>query len=105
MLDASRSYGHINGVCASEVFAQPAPRVSLSPQTVLPASHVSSRPLAGAAAAAAAGVRVAGGMLGAEGGVEGGVKLYYDKLTLLLDSQLPLGGNVKVGHWQLLLSL
>jgi hypothetical protein len=89
-------YGHIDGVRASEVFAQPALHMSPSPQTVLPPSHVSSRPLAGAAAAAAAGVRVAGGMLGAEGGVEGGVKLYYDKLTLLLDSQLPLGGNVKV---------
>lgn len=71
--------------------------LSLSPQTAMTQSHVSARPLAGVAAAAAAGVRVAGGLLGAEGGLDGGVRLYYDKLTLLLDSQLPLGGNVKVG--------
>lgn len=85
----------IDGV--SEVLIPPAVRISmLSPQTAFTQSHISARPLAGAAAAAAAGVRVAGGLLGAEGGMEGGVKLYYDKLTLLLDSQLPLGGNVKV---------
>jgi len=70
--------------------------LSVSPHTVVTQSHISARPLAGAAAAAAAGVRVTGGLLGAEGGLDGGVKLYYDKLTLLLDSQLPLGGNVKV---------
>lgn len=85
---------------SNEAFATPlapAARLSLlSPQVALTQSHISSRPLAGAAAAAAAGVRMAGGLLGAEGGLEGGVKLYYDKLTLLLDSQLPLGGNVKV---------
>lgn len=76
----------------------PAARLlSVSPHTVVTQSHISARPLAGAAAAAAAGVRVTGGLLGAEGGLDGGVKLYYDKLTLLLDSQLPLGGNVKVG--------
>jgi hypothetical protein len=83
----------------SEVFAVPAARISMmSPQTACTHSHISARPAAGAAAAAAAGVRVAGGLLGAEGGMEGGVQLYYDKLTLLLDSQLPLGGNVKVSR-------
>lgn len=81
----------------------PAARISMiSPQTAPTISHVSGRPLVGAAAAAA-GVRVTGGLLGAEGGLEGGVKLYYDKLTLLLDSQLPLGGNVKVSGGQELL--
>lgn len=76
---------------------QTATAAALSPQAALSQSYASGRPLVGAAAAAAAGVRVAGGLLGAEGGLGGGVKLYYDKLTLLLDSQLPLGGNVKVG--------
>jgi hypothetical protein len=93
----------------AEAFATPlapAARLSLlSPQVALSQSHVSARPLAGAAAAAAAGVRVTGGLLGAEGGLEGGVKLYYDKLTLLLDSQLPLGGNVKVRRCFLLMPL
>jgi hypothetical protein len=94
----------IDGV--SEVFAAPAARISmLSPQTAFTQSHVSGRPLVGAAAAAAAGVRVAGGLLGAEGSMEGGVKLYYDKLTLLLDSQLPLGGNVKVRTGNLVASV
>jgi hypothetical protein len=78
---------------------QTATAAALSPQAALSQSYASGRPLVGAAAAAAAGVRVAGGLLGAEGGLGGGVKLYYDKLTLLLDSQLPLGGNVKVCMW------
>lgn len=59
-------------------------------------THVSSRAQAGAAAAAGAGVHVTGGLLGAEEDMDAGLKLYYDKLTLMLDSGLPLGGNVKV---------
>lgn len=52
---------------------------------------------ASAAAAAGAGVRVSGGLVSAETGPDGGgLKLYYDKLTLLLDSGLPMGGNIKV---------
>lgn len=59
-------------------------------------SHISGRTLVGAAAAAGAGVRVSNGLVSVDG-PDGGLRLYYDKLTLLLDSGLPLGGNCKVG--------
>eukprot|EP00775_Hariotina_reticulata_P006353 gene6353-6586_t len=68
----------------------------LSGSTLASGSHISSKALTGAAAAAGAGVKVSGGLLSADSGPDGGLKLYYDKLTLLLDSGLPLGGNCKV---------
>jgi hypothetical protein len=41
---------------------------------------------------------VSGGVLAVEGDVaDAGLLVHYDKLTLLLDSGLPMGGNCKVG--------
>jgi len=70
---------------------------TISGNTLASGSHISSKALTGAAAAAGAGVKVSGGLLSADSGSEGGLRLYSDKLTLLLDSGLPLGGNCKVG--------
>lgn len=61
-------------------------------------SQISNKAAAGAAAAAAAGVRLAGGMLSVDA-ADGGLRIYYDKLTLLLDSALPLGGNCTVSEF------
>jgi hypothetical protein len=61
-------------------------------------SLASGRVAQGAAAAADAGLRVSGGVVAVDGDVaEAGLRVHYDKLTLLLDSGLPMGGNCKVG--------
>jgi hypothetical protein len=73
---------------------------AVSNNTMASGSHISSKALTGAAAAAGAGIKVSGGLLSADCGPEGGLRLFYDKLTLLLDSGLPLGGNCKVWVWE-----
>jgi hypothetical protein len=72
-------------------------QLQLQPAGTLASSLASGR-VAQGAAAANAGLRVSGGVVAVDGDVaEAGLRVHYDKLTLLLDSGLPMGGNCKVG--------
>lgn len=57
-------------------------------------SHITSQ-TAAAATISAAGFIMSDGVVMVNN-PDTGLKLYYDRLTLLLDSGLPLGGNCKV---------
>jgi hypothetical protein len=73
-------------------------QLQLQPASTMASSLASGRVAPGAAAAANAGLRVSGGVVAVDGDVaEAGLRVHYDKLTLLLDSGLPMGGNCKVG--------
>jgi hypothetical protein len=62
-------------------------------------SLASGRVPLGAAAVTNAGLLVSGGLVAVEADMaDAGLRVHYDKLTLLLDSGLPMGGNCKVSY-------
>ncbi|KAF6253188.1 hypothetical protein COO60DRAFT_1463300 [Scenedesmus sp. NREL 46B-D3] len=86
----------VDATCLTQTCAR-AGQQHVQPSGTIASSLASGRVPPGTAAAANAGLRVSGGMVAVDGDVaDAGLRLHYDKLTLLLDSGLPMGGNCKV---------